>query len=248
MKKSNQSDIPTSIDEYSWEDNPTIQWLTKNGRYLMLGVLAFAVVLLLIYRLSASDSIKAEKDYADADRAFQTLQETTVTEEASKEALQTLSVIMLRQPELHAKYDGLIAQILINRGDIASATDYANLALERTKTEDSPFYTDFSKTSLLIGKKSYSEALKQANELQVRMDQTTNLSDKGVVLGAYNLWRIALLQKELGLKNEELKTWQQWKKYYNDNRGPLMESVIAAFTEGKVSMLEFIEAREAALK
>jgi hypothetical protein len=247
MKKSNQSDIPTSIDEYSLEDNPGIQWIIKNGRYLLWAVLAFVALALLIYRFSASETVKAEKDYIDADRAFQTLQEVNITDVASKEALQKLAAIMLRQPELHAKYDGPIAQTLINRGDIDSATEYANLAIARTKSEESPYYTDYSQTTLLIGKKSYSEALKQAIALQAHLDKADK-SDKGVVLMTYNLWRIALLQKELGLKSEELKTWQQWKLFYSENRGPVLEAIVAAFTEGKVTMLEFIETREAALK
>lgn len=241
MKKIDPA-TPTSLEDFSWEDSRFVQWISQYGRYLLWGLLALVAALTLIYGISTRGKNNAEKEYVEAESAYQEFINAEPGN-AANESLALLSSILKNQPDLHAKYDGLIAQTLINRGDITAAMEYANLALARTQSEDSPFYTDYSQTTLLIAQKEYSQALARAKDLQQKMLQNPKQNEWGIVLAGYNLWRIALLQKELGLKKEELKTWQEWKKFYNDNRSPFLEQMLAAYTEGKVSLNDYVDAR-----
>lgn len=247
MKKSDPSNSLPILNESSWEDNPLIQWLFQYSRYLLWILLGAIILLWAIYRFAAGNHTTIEKDYLEANRLFQTFAGATSGEAAAGQtALDNLQTILEKHPEWQAKYDGLIAQVLINQGDASRASDYANRAFNRTSA-DSPYYTTYSQTTLLIGQKKFQEALSEAQTLQQQLVEKKT-EQMGPILTAFNLWRIALLQQELGLKKEELQTWQEWKEFYNKNRSSFLDEMIANFTEGKVSVVDYVEARESMLK
>lgn len=255
MKKSDHSNTPISLVDANWEEHPISQWLSTYGRYLLWAVLALVFVLILIYRLIGANTAREERDFIEANNVFQQFENAAPNSAAAHESLDKLSSLLQKTPELHAKYDGLIAQILINRGDVNAATNYANLALERTQSEDAPFYTNYSQTTLLIAQKNYQEALNRSlalnekmQESEVHHHQQPEMRGWGTVLFGYNLCRIALLQQILGLPDAEYKTWQEWKKFYNNNRHTSIEKMASAFTEGKVTLIDYIESRESLLK
>lgn len=265
MKKN--SDTP-SLEDISnfWDESTFIQWLSHYGRYALFILLGLLVVLFFIYRLSSGGSEKAEKDYFNADREFQLfakpiLEETELL--ASTEALNRLEAIMQRRPELHAKYDGLIAQTLIFRGEMSKASHFANLALTRTSSENQPYYTEYAQTTLLIGSQQYEEALMRSQELQRKMTDTLAQSQDnpqrafGDTLYAFNLVRIGMLQQQLGLSKDELKTWQEWEHFVQQKQGINLEGMVSSapfekqlshFADKKISLLNYIEAREKTLQ
>lgn len=277
MKKN--LDAPLSLEmSNAWDDHPFIQLLSSYGRYVLFTVLALLVLLTLVYRLTSGGSAKAEKDYFNADNEFQLFAQPIVEEAdsaASREALNRLEQIMQRRPELNAKYDGLVAQILIFRGDADSAAPFAARAIARTAAENHPFYTDYAQTTLLIGSEQYQEALNRAQELQQKMTATMLQTQKNVhsasgdslqdseyppfgdSLYAYNLIRIGMLQQQLGLSAEEGNTWQEWKNLIQEKDGVLpagrissatIEQQLGHFTDNKLSLLDYIEAREKTLQ
>lgn len=266
MKK--HTNDASSLSEISnpWDESPFIQWISHYGRYLLLAVIGLITLLLVIYRMSSGGSGNAERDYLTADNAFNlfVLPPSAGSDPAaSKDALEQLKSLMGRYPELHAKYDGLIAQTLIYRGEIEEAAQFAALALNRTAAENSPFYAEYSQNTLLIGSKNYSDALKHSQSLRQKMLDALNQPQQskqtafGDTLFAFNLLRIGILQQQLGLKKEELQTWQEWKHYLNQTPGAVTSGAISSsafqrqieqFTENRISLLNYIEAREKLLK
>jgi hypothetical protein len=261
-KQTNDASSPGEVYN-SWDESPFIQWISQYGRYLFLAVIGFITLLLVVYRMISGGSGNAERDYLAADDAFALFARPApadVDSAASKDALAQLQTLLNRYPELHAKYDGLIAQTLIYRGQQNEAAQFAALTLNRTADENSPFYTDYSQNTLLIGSKHYSDALARAQSLQQKMLDGVKQGQArafGDTLFAFNLVRIGMLQQQLGLKKEELQTWQEWKGYLNHTSSPATLGLISSsafqkqveqFTENKISLLSYIEAREKLLK
>lgn len=254
MKKSSPSPIlQDHLNDYtSLEENPVVHFLTQYGRISLYALLAVIAAGVIIYRLNSSHQEKSETDFWNAEKAFRILASPAIQDansSAEKDALSQLNTILEQHPQLHAKYDGLIAQMLLNRGDVTAAAPFAQSALERTKEENQPFYTDYAKTTLLIADKHYEDALAQALALQNKMNiaqQEVGQSDQhqfGNTLFAFNLFRVGLLQQQLGLTNEELKTWQEWKQMVQSKAFEVL-----LFSEGRVSLTDYINSREMELK
>lgn len=250
MKKPNHAQPSLGdLTDTSWEDNRIIQWLLLNGRLIILALLIALAVCILLYRISASSESKADSDFLSADQSFATFVQAIpagTDPSATEDALSKLETVLKSRPELHAKYDGLIAQTLINRGNTEQAIPFADLAIKRTEAENQPYYTAYSNTTLLIGKNQYKEALNQAQELQKKMLADTEHT-YGEALLAFNLLRISMLQQKLGLKEEEQKSWLEWNQLASDYP-KAFAPIINHFQEGKVSLANYIEARETILK
>lgn len=250
MKKQNLQQLPLEeMNKPIWEDSALVTWLLLYGRFLAGGILVALVLSLVIYRLFSTSNTQTEKDYIEADRVFQTFVQNPKENSdplASKEALNDLQNIMQRHPELHAKYDGLIAQILVNRNSTDSAIEYAAMALARTSSESLPFYGEYSKNTLLIGERNYQEALKRSRTLEQQMNeqiQTKNHSF-GDTLFAFNLLRIALLQQQLHKTEEELNSWIQWEKFVSNSRDLNLAQAVQTFTIGDIALKDYIKIRK----
>ncbi|MBA3957644.1 MAG: hypothetical protein H0X51_04515 [Parachlamydiaceae bacterium] len=241
---------PSDIDHLtgnSWEENSFVQWLSQYRKHLIVALLAAAILIFFIVRLVSNSELQSEKDYLTADKEFLLFARPNAEANLSQDSLAKLQAIMQRHPDLHAKYDGLIAQILLIRQQTPEAITFANLALDRTSNENQPYYTAYAQTSLLIGQQNYTEALDKAQKLQENL-----LADPkhayGDTLLAFNLLRIASLQQQLGLAKEEKQTWTTWQQLFNDPSHPAFKEVSEHFQHGKVSLHHFIQAREASLK
>ncbi len=126
-----------------------------------------------------------------------------------------LKEIIDRHPELGTRYNGLIAQTFLRLGDIKMALQYGQKALQELSRENLPFYEDFSKTSLLIADGNYADALKRAEFLGKKMNEslTGNKESQargfGDILFISNLIRQAMLQQRLTNTEGELVAWQE---------------------------------------
>lgn len=252
MKKQN-SRAPEPIEQLqtmSWEDNSLVQQVVKYGSYFIIGLTALIVAAVLIYRLGTSSESSSERDFINADRDFKIfINPSTANSEESKKAFEGLNAILIKHPELHAKYDGMIAQTLINRGDLTGAMEFANRAIVRTTAENKPFYTSYAETTILISDHNYSAALSRAQELHQQMLTDTTKHAYGDTLFAFNLLRIALLQQQLGQKEDEKRTWEDWQRYLQGQQSAniskqAFNAQVDHFQDGDVSILNYIQARE----
>lgn len=255
LMKKQSNRLQTTSEELhmmSWDDHSWVQWASQYGQYVIYGLAGIIVALLLIYRFGLGGDT-SERDYINADREFRLFISTnTADPEAAQNAFMNLSVILEKHPELHAKYDGIIAQTLINRGDVGQAQTFANRAIDRTQAENNPYYTSYAQTSLLIEDRNYLAALSGAQELRKQLLAETNPHAYGDTLFAFNLLRIAILQQQLGLKDDERKTWQEWKEYLNGQK--INESArqifpqafnqqVEHFKDGEISIKNYIQER-----
>lgn len=264
MKKNNHSESTPTLDKLDFigniEDHPLLQWISQHGQTLLYTIIGLFSLLFIIYYLSSSHSSKADQDYTAAYQDFLAFQRGKGDIAAQKLSLQKLEDVLKRQPTLHAKYDGLIAQTLLTRSDVGDAMPFAMATLERVSKDDLPFYNDFASTTLLIAQGKTADALERSKNLKQKLLDNANAAIQdpakksfGDTLFAFNLLRIAMLQQQAGLAQDELKTWQEWKGYTAFTRMPGTSQAIDSkaffavanvFEEGQVTLASYIESRE----
>ncbi len=243
MKKGEEAELLAESDGVSFfsNDSPLVDWFTANARYLLLGVAAAFLLLLLFYQLTHESTQKIEKDYFSAAQAFAQLEKNP----HAQESLLQLSVLLKQRPELQPAYDGLIAENLIAAGLGEEALPFGHRAIQRTAAENHPFYADYASTTLLIAQKQYGRSLQESKTLHQRMMEATAAADPhkelfGDPLFFVNLLRIVSLEQVLGLATQELATWNEWKKWLE--KKPSAE-FLEQFKVGEVSLLNYAEAR-----
>lgn len=255
MKKDNNNselnEQPTVSLASRLVENSNIEWIVKNGRKVLLIILAVILTLILFYRMSSSTIARTEQDFNKAEKDYVAFKGNNDLAKRGQ-SLQNLKALLREYPELQTKYDGMIAQTLLDRGDITEAKPFAERGFARLKKNQLLNYLDFSKTTILISDSLYADALKKAKELKVVMAANANESSSENVLFAYNLLRIAMLERLVGTPAEELAAWQTFKDYTGlggaESESKAAKEVIAAFTEGKITLVSYIEMREAELK
>jgi len=250
MQPSDQIHIPELLEESRY-----IGWISKYGKQALIGIAVLFAVLVLVYRSGFGGAVQAEGDYLRADTALQGFLK------GEKNSLQKLESILKRRPDLAAKYDGIIAQTLLNRGEVEQAIPFAEKTLKRTEHEGLSLYHDYAKTTLQMSEGQYEAALERALNLKDKMLQQAGLKPEkrgfGDILFAFNLLRIAILQQALNSKEEELKTWQEWKQFARWTAEPPPSEHIGArafhvvlnhLDNDNISLTDYIATREEKLR
>lgn len=238
-------------------------WLADNGKNILYGLAGLIALLVIIFAISSGDRSKAEQEYLQAANDFSSFTKSYDAKNPAQlnDALGRLNNLMAKHPELHAAYDGALAQTLLNRSQVQEAKPYAQATLQRVKSNDLPFYNDYAATTLLISQQQFKEALDSTLALQQKMQadlaSPSTSRSFGDELFALNLLRIAMLQQELGDKNAELQTWQEWKSYAGLSSNPkttgnvdpqAFRSIIQKLAIGSISLADYISYRENSLK
>ncbi len=257
----NNTKTPTSLNQLNFNeeliDHPVFQWLTKHRLTILYAFIAFVALVAITYHFLSRQNSNAEAVYMQATVDFNRFQDAglAATEPAARnEAFAQLEGYIKEYPPLHEKYDGLIAETLIIEDKPAEAQQYAQLAFNRTQHNDSPFYIDFAKTSLLMSQKSYASSLAATKVLHDKMQshlvdvqQNSVQLAFGPTLYVFNLIRLAVLQQQLGNNEEELKVWEKLKQLSNEGKLPFdstqLQDAFALFNEGKATLLTYIENR-----
>lgn len=261
----NSGKATSPLDKFDFNDDmmdhPIIQWLTRHRQTILYSFLALIAVVSIIYRYLSREASNAETAYTQATIEFNRFQDAglAATEPVARdEAFTNLQQLMNQYPELHAKYDGLIAETLIIEGKPDEAQSFAQLSFDRTQHDDSPFYTDFAKTTLVVSRGSYDRALQEAHSLQERMvaqlavaQQNRTTPTFGPTLFTLNLIRVAVLQQQLGNKEGELKAWEELKRLTTPGKSAFdpaeLKEAVALFSEGRATLTGYIEHRIRAL-
>ncbi|NGX43119.1 MAG: hypothetical protein K940chlam7_01410 [Chlamydiae bacterium] len=242
-------------------ENPYVQWVVEKRGFIPYVVLAVFALIAITIKFSTGSSAKAESSYVAAENNLTMLYRSAQGEAGDPEreqALNNLKEITNAYPALRSKYDGSIAQLLLIQGDTVQATEFAERCLSRTAQDNLPYYSDFSRTTLLIAEEQYQQALQQAQTLKMTLLEKADQNDIenrnfGDALFAYNLLRIAMLQQKIGTPKEELQAWNEWKQYAGIGKQLQATKSIEteAFTilndqiaEGSFSLTQYIEERE----
>jgi hypothetical protein len=199
------------VGKFGYVQRKTLDWFSAHLNVAIIGSIATLTLLFSAGKFLGWFRGDSQVDFVAAQIAYHKWN-------GSLEALGRLEKLIRRHPELHAKYDGPIAQKLLSSSERGLGHSYAKSVLKRT-SGFSPHYTAFAKGSLLIAEGKLSEALTIAKELKVNMESDTPFWEKrskivrhGSLLYAYNLLRIATLEKAAGSPQGELLAWQEFKK------------------------------------
>ncbi len=231
-------------------------WVAANHKVAIASLGTLVVLAFCLFQLTGRLLGKHKSDYFELNKAFSAW---VADESHSLKILRSLERPLREHPEVEAKFGTHIAQRMLALGDVKRADRYGSAALQRAHNMTSSYYERFSRNSLAISKGQFKLALEEAlrfkDELELD-DAFWEGKDKfirsGTVLYAYNLMRIAALQREIGSKEGELKAWQEliknsgWKEspVYNKTYDPEAYSLLAQnFSQGDVSLLEYIEQR-----
>jgi hypothetical protein len=235
-------------------------FLHEYGSRILYITLFVLVIFVWMYRINSGRTAEAQTDFLNAQAEFTKFQENPVYDPNETDSpFAHLEEILKRHPELHAKYDGLIAQTMLLKGDLDIAKKYADMALKRTANDKLPFYSDYTKTSLLIAGKDYPKSMDQALDLRKLMNANAAeagndpLARKfGDTLYALNELRIALLQPFVGTPQEELAALKELQAYTHPSENAIVSPVafnmvLAQLQEGTVSLQNYIAEKEKVL-
>lgn len=249
MKKNSPKAISQSLPMFREnnfiEDSPFVDWMLNNSKHIVWCLGGGFIALLLLSMWLLNESSETSKNYLATINAFQQFEKASTTPQLST-ALAQLNTDLNKSPNLHAKYDSEIAQVLLTNGQIASAKPFAESVLSRTKSDKLNGYTSYASTSLLIADGEYKQALEQSlalkSDLSIAADTNTDLF-------AFNLLRIAFLQIAAGEPASEIVAWKEWQKYdansksISDAKSNPYLSIGGLFIDGKLSLQDYIDAR-----
>lgn len=181
-------------------------------------------------------------NYAQAEGAFAEWEASPKDErlyKSMKEAIQSV-------PELQKKYEGSIAQKLLDTDRLNEALVIANRSLNRVK-EEVPFHAIYAETSLLIEQGEFQQALQNAVALKEEMGSSYLKEQKGgSLLYVYNLLRIACLQQELKNRPGEKAAWEELESFLQTGNR-LAHTLLDNFSEKQVNLTQYIAERKKAL-
>lgn len=250
---------------YNTSDNSNLEFFdtdffVRHSRTILYSIVAVMLVLLLVYRIVSSSHANAERDYLSAEADYSRLYSS---QGQGDEYLSNLQDILNRRVELHSKYDGLIAQALLKRGDVTTAKEFATMALQRVNKDFRAYYGDYSENTLLIYEGNFGEALERAKTLKTALLKSpqiysTGEAEKyyGEALFAYNLLRIAMLEQEAGSSESEREAWEELIRYsgwdenssddslFKNTRSIAYQQILSNFRENGITLLDYIKERQ----
>lgn len=246
MNKHSSDQHLSALNNSFLDNHPVTEWFEKNGLKLLYALLAFAALLILLYRYSSNKSSEAEKDYFQAANAIVMMKNPA----KSGEALTELKAIFAKHPELQPRYDGAITENLIIQGQMEEASLFADDVFKRVVGNLSPFYLSFSKNTLTIASHQLEEGLKNArllkDEMMLFFKEHPQEKRFGPRLYLFNLLRIGMLSKELNLIDEANAAWAELFQM-NEGTHPLpmnkadISKAIKHMEEQGVSLKDFVQ-------
>jgi hypothetical protein len=234
----------------------TAHWFVEHGKQFVYAAVAIAVLMVFLFswnkRFTGNRS-----DYLKMQAAFSTW---AAQEKHDLVLFKEVSEPLNRHPELAAKFGTLIAQRLLVLGEAKLAQEYGQAALKRTKALLCPYHAQFSQNTLLISQGRLKEALEAAYGLKTQMTSDEALwkvknhpLTAGRALFAYNLLRIASLEREAGSLEGEKAAWDEvlrnsgWdaKAGGSPTYDPEAFKMLSEnFQSGEVSLLDYINQRK----
>jgi len=229
-------------EENPEENNRWEKFFIQHGLPILYGIFGLIVFIIAISRVGIMNQTNHERDYINGEHYFSSLK--GCDDLNNDPSFKALEEIIARHPELHAKYDGALAHLLLKSSQEEQARKYLALAQERTllyrQEEPLTYYDNYTEASLLINDHQYTEALQHASKLH---EDTIN-QDVASTLLAFNVLRIATLCQQLGDDELEQKTWEELKQKAGHKENFSSYHVLfSCLQEGSVSFDNYIQMR-----
>ncbi|MCC5831492.1 MAG: hypothetical protein JJU12_00410 [Chlamydiales bacterium] len=208
------------------EEHTFLNFLSKHWSKLLLGFLAIASIAAWGERFLSSNKSQSNQDFILANQIFERFRSG---ETLPVESIEATEMILKRHPELHPKYDTMLAMTYLAQRN-PKGLFYAKAPLEHSAQQISPFHKSYAKTSLLIAEKKYQEAYNTAQDLHRELKNNQAYS----TLSALNLLRLISLEKEIGVRSE---AWEELKAH------PTYPTISSLFREGALSLEDWYALR-----
>jgi hypothetical protein len=183
------------------------KWCMDRSKYFTYGLMTLVLLMVLSMRALPILKKKNAKDYFLAKASFENWKNAKTNSDELKELLR----ITKKHMHLTPSFEASIAQELIANDKVEEAKYFASFSIKRLE-KNLPLHAIFAKGSILIANDKYKEALKGALLLKKQIKENAKAKDYDLLYG-YNLLRIAVLQKSLDKKSQELISWQEFEKY-----------------------------------
>lgn len=253
---SKRPDEPLQVGRAAFAKAFFADWVTEHSKTILTLFFTLIMMTFALFQLTGKWTKHRQSDYLEIQKAFNLW---SAQETLDLDTFKGLEKPLSRHPELQTKFGNAIAQRLLKLGDVSKADQYISASLRRTKELTSPYYSRFTANTLAISYGKFDEALAEAKQLKKDLEQDDafwesrdkNLKS-GAILYAYNLLRIAALERQVGNKEGELHAWEElvqnagWKglpknfKIYDPEAYSLLAN---NFKQGDISLLDFIDAR-----
>lgn len=209
------------------ENNKIITFLRNHWSKLFFGLALLVCCTIWGERLFNSKRPPATQDYLAASQIFERFKKG---EYLPNESIEMTEAVLKRHPELHSKYDSMLAATFFCQNNAAKGLLYAKSALKHAGKELPSLYADYARTTFLIADQNYSEALNEAQTL----DQALSLQQGYDFLAASNLLRIAFLAE---VNKEPLIQKQAWERLKQHKAFSRLEP---CFQAGKLGIRDYI--------
>lgn len=208
----NSLDTHIQIEE-SLMDHPVFQTLKEYQKPLSYGVLIILLGIVLLYRMLAGQTARAESTYMALSESSSILKNPESPLEKREVALNEMLPLLDQYPQIQAKYDGQVAEQLLIERKLDASLPLIERTFSRVESTTSPYALDYAKNSVLITQGNLEEGLKNAYALREKM--LSDIMPYSGVLFSFNLIRIALLEKQFLHRDLELKAWNELKNMSN---------------------------------
>lgn len=241
ISSSNQSDPFND----KWDIDSIIDWISSNKK-IIIGVLVGLFLLLIAsYRYLSQKDVNAEINFLKAETLFTQFQENNFSNpELAREKLKELDELFKKHPDLQVKYDGALAQSLLLSNQIPQSSSFMKAIFNRVQPDHLEFYQQYSQNSLIIGGGDFTKALQDAQELRKTIESSNSVGSYPI-LYLFNLIRIAVLQDQLGQKQEEIHVWKLIETHLASYPNDLVNQ---AFKVGNTSLEKYMKTRKAAIQ
>ncbi len=248
------------IGRIAFAKSACIDWVSEHSKIVLITLASLLILLFSAAQLTGKLSGNGRSDFIEAQSAYTAWVSADISD---AELFKKLEKPLKRHPELQAKFGSLIAQHFLALNDPENAETFAKQAWKRTGNLLSPYYAEFSQTSLLIAQGKLDAALKAAKGLKEKMGEDSpfwesrdKMIRSGGLLYAYNLIRVAALEREAGTAEGELAAWDEllknsgWTSATPSSKmfDPEVYSILGhAFQDGGISLMDYIQQRKAQL-
>ena len=173
------------------EENKLIALAGKHWSKILLGILAIATIAAWSERLMHSNQTENSHDFLIAQQIFDRFQKG---EYLPAESIESVQNILSRHPELHPKYDPVLAITFFSQQKTQEASHYARSLINHTHGHLPNAYKDYAHTTLLISEGQYAEAFSAAISLEEKLCAQVDCQ----TLDAMNTLRLLFLARQLG--------------------------------------------------
>lgn len=208
-------------------ENKWIEFLGQNWSKLLLGILAVACVAAWSDRYFRSHKSQSIHDFVIASQIYSQYEKGNTL---PLESIEMTEAILKRHPELHPKYDSMLALTFFSQEKTAQGLQYAQTLMHKTRHQLPAHYRSYAQTSLLISEKKYSEAFSAALLLEKELENVEQPS----ILQAMNTLRLAFLADTLGDEPQKRHFWEAAQVH------PHYDKVASMFKEGNLSLKEYL--------